>query len=182
MGWKWIITNRHVFAFNVIDWVIGAVGLDGEILGFLVHPAIAITLVTASTVMIVLHIREKWTAGGLLDNPELCSLRLDPPPSPSRSAKKYNPPSINAGLAPDSVTIYWSNAQSWRTNNLKTTCMKIVEWLQKEQGLEDITLEDYGGSWHIIHRRNFTRVLLKHEIELGRLTPDMPEQFWIEVF
>ena len=99
-------------------------------------------------------------------------LNIEPPPRPP--VKKI--------LAPAFVTIHWSNDQSWRTNNLTTTCMEIVEWLQKKQGLEDITFENYGESWRIIHQGNITRVVLKRDIELGRLTPDMPNEFWIEVF
>ena len=90
-------------------------------------------------------------------------------------------PATRPSLAPKLVTIYWENDKSWNTNNLTTTCNDIVEWMQEEEGLE-ITFEGYGKSWRIEHVGNQQRVLLKEEIELGRLTPDMPEDFWIKIF
>ena len=93
--------SQPLFAFNVGDWFVGATGLDGEILGMLVHPAIAITLMTASTTMTILHIHEKWKSGDLFDNPDLCSLRLDTPEH--RPVKKHVTSSRSVKSAADFV-------------------------------------------------------------------------------
>ena len=60
---------------NIMDWFIGASGFDGKILGVVLHPAIGITLLSISTLLIFEHIRDKAKSGDLYGNP-LCTLGL----------------------------------------------------------------------------------------------------------
>ena len=77
--WRRVITSRAVFVVNLVDWFVGASGLDGEVLGLIVHPAIAITLLTISTMLIAEHVRDKWRTRDLFGDPEsaLCGLGLN---------------------------------------------------------------------------------------------------------
>ena len=88
--WKRAVTSRFVFVVNIVDWFVGASGLDGEILGLILHPAIGITVLSVSSLLIFEHIRDKARSGYLYGDP-LCTLGLEMVVTPSLSPPESTP-------------------------------------------------------------------------------------------
>lgn len=88
--WQRFIASRSVLALNVTDWFVGAAGLDGKILGWIMHPAIAISILSISTLLIFEHFRDRWKSGSLYGEPTV-SLGLKSPPPLVRGTRPVEP-------------------------------------------------------------------------------------------
>ena len=95
--WKRTVENRPFFVLNVVDWVVGAAGFDGKVLGWAMHPAISISLLAVSSLLIFEHLRDKYKSGRMYGG-ELCSLKL---PTPPRTLSPKHRTSVESTLKAD---------------------------------------------------------------------------------
>lgn len=141
--WRRAVSSRPLFAVNVADWFIGAAGLDGKILGWMMHPAIAISIISISSVLIFEHLRDRYYSNRLYGNP-LVKLNLSD--NPVRQRREFprliegisnpNPPEITPRGGEDFSLELRANTESdyygygWLSGEGVTRTRKFdLEWI-----------------------------------------------------